>query len=125
MNKIYQITALTILVAACQFQQPDYLKMISPVELHQILQNEDIFLVDVHIPQQKHIKGTDLFVAFNEVNKHQDQFPKDKNTPVYLYCAGGPMGNAAAKTLHELGYTHLYNLDGGANAWKESGFEFE
>lgn len=125
MKKTYLISALITLVAACQFQQPDYLQMISPAELHQILQNEAVFLVDVHIPQQKHIKGTDLFVAFNEVDKHQDQFPKDKNTPVYLYCAGGPMGNAAAKTLHELGYTRLYNLDGGANAWKKAGFEFE
>ncbi len=119
------VIPLTILITACQFQQPDYLKMISPAELHQIMQNEDIFLVDVHIPQQHHIKGTDLFVAFNEVEKSQNQFPKDKNMPIYLYCAGGPMGNAAAKSLYDLGYRNLINLDGGASAWKKAGFEFE
>lgn len=114
-----------IFAVGCQFQQPDYLKMLSPAELHQIMQDEDIFLVDVHTPQQQHIKGTDLVIPFNEIDKRQDKLPKDKNTPIYLYCKGGPMGNAASKTLHELGYQNLYNLDGGAMAWKKAGFEFE
>ena len=30
------------------------------------------------------------------------------------------MGNAAAKTLHELGYRNLTNLEGGAMAWKNA-----
>lgn len=124
--KQYILNLLLIaMMTGCQFQQPEYLKMLTPVELHQIMQNEDIFLVDVHTPQQQHIKGTDLFIPYDEIDKHQDQLPKDKNTPIYLYCKGGPMGNAASKTLHELGYKKLFNLDGGAMAWKKAGFEFQ
>lgn len=99
--------------------------MLSPTELHQTMQNGDIFLVDVHTPQQRHIKGTDLFIPFNEVEKYQDKLPQDKNTAIYLYCEGGPMGNAAAKSLQKLGYQNLFNLDGGTNAWKKAGFDFE
>ncbi len=99
--------------------------MLSSAELHQAMQQEDIFLVDVHTPEQRHIKGTDVFIPYNEVDKHLDQLPKDKNTPIYLYCEGGPMGNAAARTLYDLGYGNLINLDGGASAWKKAGFEFE
>lgn len=98
--------------------------MLSPVEFNRILQQEDIFLVDVHTPQQRHIKGTDLFIPYNEIDKHLDQLPKDKNTAIYLYCEGGPMGNAAAKTLHTLGYQNLFNLDGGTHAWQKAGFAF-
>lgn len=119
------IITIIFLLNGCQFQKPDYLKMLIPVELHQIMQNEDIFLVDVHTPQQRHIKGTDLFMPYNEIEKYQDKLPQDKNSPIYLYCEGGPMGNAAAKTLHELGYQNLFNLDGGARAWKRANFEFE
>jgi rhodanese-related sulfurtransferase len=35
------------------------------------------------------------------------------------------MGNAASKTLHKLGYQHLFNLEGGAAAWQKAGFAFE
>lgn len=99
--------------------------MLSPVQLNEIMKKEDIFLVDVHIPEQKHIMGTDAFIPFNDVEKHLDKLPQDKNTPIYLYCKGGPMGNAAAKKLHELGYTKLTNLTGGADAWKQAGLAFQ
>ncbi|CAG0947611.1 Sulfurtransferase [Anaerolineae bacterium] len=124
-NKLYSIIALVLIVTGCTFQQPDYVKPITAAELNRIMQSEDIFLVDVHIPEQRHIKGTDLFVPYNEVEKHQDKFPQDKNTPIYLYCEGGPMGNAAARSLHELGYRNLSNLEGGAKAWRKNGFAFE
>jgi rhodanese-related sulfurtransferase len=119
------VIALTVFIAACQFQKPDYVKMISPSELKHAMQNEDIFLVDVHTPQQRHIKGTDLFIPYNAVADHREKLPQDKNMPIYLYCEGGPMGNAAARSLYELGYRNLFNLEGGAKAWKKAGFEFE
>ncbi len=110
---------------SCMFQQSDYLKVITSTELNKIMQNKDILLVDVHTPKQQHIKGTDLFIPYNEIKKNQDKLPKDKNTAIYLYCKGGPMGNAAAKSLYDLGYRNLYNLEGGANAWRKGGFKFE
>jgi rhodanese-related sulfurtransferase len=113
------------IVTGCKFQKPDYLKMISATELNRIMQNEDIFLIDVHTPEQQHIKGTDLFMPYNEIEKYQDKLPKDKNTAIYLYCEGGPMGNAAARALYELGYPHLFNLEGGTKAWRKAGLEFE
>ncbi len=125
MKIAFSVITIIFLITGCQFQKPDYLKMVTPAELHQTMQNGDILLVDVHTPQQRHIKGTDLFIPFNEVEKFLDKLPQDKNTAIYLYCEGGPMGNAAAKTLHELGYQNLFNLEGGTNAWKKAGFDFE
>ena len=119
------ITVFIFTVTGCGFQKPDYLKIISATELNTIIQNDDIFLVDVHTPKQQHIKGTDLFIPYNELEKYKNQLPKDKNTAIYLYCQGGPMGNAAARSLHDLGYTNLFNLEGGTNAWRNAGFQFE
>ena len=126
--ELYKLTIIgtfIFLVSACSFFQPDYLKIITVSELKQVMQNEDIFLVDVHTPKQLHIKGTDLFIPYNEVEKFQNKLPKDKNMAIYLYCEGGPMGNAAARSLHDLGYTNLINLEGGSRAWKKAGFAFE
>lgn len=121
---LFLIIAIAI-AAGCAYQKPDYLTMISAEELNQIMQNESIVLIDVHIPEQQHIKGTNLFIPYNEVERYQDKLPADKNTALYLYCEGGPMGNAAARSLYELGYRNLYNLEGGAKAWRQAGLAFE
>ncbi|MBC8431648.1 MAG: rhodanese-like domain-containing protein [Desulfobacterales bacterium] len=113
---------ISILITACLFAQPDKLTMLTPTELHQIMQKKDVFLVDVHVPEQHHIKGTDLFVPFHQIKKKLNKFPKDKRTPIYLYCKSGPMGNAAAKTLFESGYKEIYNLQGGKDAWLDAGY---
>ena len=121
---LFSIMAIAI-VAGCAFQKPDYLTMISTEELNRIMLNESIVLIDVHIPEQQHIKGTNLFIPYNEIDRYKDKLPADKNTALYLYCEGGPMGNAAARTLYELGYRNLYNLEGGAKAWRQAGLAFE
>jgi rhodanese-related sulfurtransferase len=107
------------------FIKPDQLIMIPSKELHQLMQDNDIFLVDVHIPEQKHIIGTDLFVPFYKVDNNLKQFPQDKQTPIYLYCESGPMGNAAARVLINAGYTEVYSLEGGTDAWLEEGYTVE
>ena len=119
------VAVFVLIISGCSFQKPDYLKMISSAELNQLMQTEDIFLVDVHTPKQRHIKGTDLFIPYNKIEQHIDKLPKDKDAAIYLYCAGGPMGNAAARSLHDLGYSNLSNLEGGAHAWGRAGYAFE
>jgi len=124
-TKLFHLIAFIFIVTGCMSQKPDYPKVITATELNQIMQNEDIFLVDVHTPEQQHIKGTDLFIPYNKIETYKDKLPQDKNTPIYLYCEGGPMGNAAAKSLYELGYRNLFNLEGGAKAWRNAGLDFE
>jgi rhodanese-related sulfurtransferase len=124
-KKLFPLITFIFIVTGCMFQKPDYVKAITATELSRIMQNEDIFLVDVHTPEQQHIKGTDLFIPYNEIEKYKDKLPKNKNIAIYLYCEGGPMGNAAARSLYELGYHNLFNLEGGANAWRKIGLDFE
>lgn len=126
-RKMFYIAALAaaLAFAGYTFHKPRYVRMITASELNQVMQNEDIFLVDVHIPEQRHIKGTDLFIPYNAIEQHQAKLPKDQNAAIYVYCEGGPMGNAAAKALHALGYRNLINLEGGANAWRKQGFAVE
>jgi rhodanese-related sulfurtransferase len=117
--------SLIVAMLGCQFLQPDYVQMVSPQDLNRIMQQQDIVLIDVHTPEQRHIKGTDLVIPYNDIDRYRNKLPADKTTPIYLYCEGGPMGNAAARALHDMGYSNLFNLQGGVNAWKQAGFGVE
>ncbi len=44
----------------------------------------------------------------------------DKNKPVYVYCLAGGRSAAAAKQMRKAGYTQVYELSGGTNAWRAS-----
>ena len=93
--------------------------MISANSLNTIMKENNVLLVDVHIPEQRHIEGTDLFAPFYKVDNYQEHLPTDKDTPIYLYCKSGPMANWAARTLFDMGYTNIYNLQGGMDAWND------
>jgi rhodanese-related sulfurtransferase len=126
MKKLYTtpLLGLLLLLSGCQFLKPVYVTEVQPRTLFETLNQRTVFLVDVHIPEQKHIKGTVLFVPYNEIEGNLHRFPPDKSTPIYLYCEAGPMGNAAARVLHAHGYQTLYNLAGGTKAWIAAGYDY-
>ena len=41
----------------------------------------------------------------------------EKDTVIILYCASGMRSSNAAQTLVDMGYTNVYNLDGGLINW--------
>ena len=93
---------------------------ISVSELKQMLENKDFRLVDVHIPEQQHILNTDNMIAYNDVEKFISEFP-NKNEKVVLYCRSGGMSRTLSQKLIFQGYTNIYNLEGGLNAWQSEG----
>ncbi len=99
-------------------------KNISSDELHDMLENKDFFLVDVHIPEQQHIKGTDAFIPYNEIQKYKEKLPKDKKVKIVVYCRSGRMSAIAAKELVEMGYEDVYNLEDGIAEWEKKGYPF-
>lgn len=77
-------------------------------------------LINVHIPYEDHIEGTDAFIAFDSILDSPD-LPTDKTAPLALYCRSGNMSAQASATLVDAGYTNIIDLDGGMNAWEQSG----
>lgn len=77
-------------------------------------------VVNVHIPYQGEIEGTDYNIAYNDIDALTSALP-DKDAPIILYCRSGNMSDQAARDLVELGYTQVYDVPGGMNAWQSSG----
>lgn len=45
--------------------------------------------------------------------------------PVYVICRSGNRSQVASETLVGLGYTQVYNVDGGVTAWAQAGLPME
>jgi len=95
---------------------------ISATQLHKLLVAKDFTLVNVHIPYEGEIAQTDAFIPYNELDKHADQLPADKNATIVLYCRSGRMGAIAAERLVGLGYANVLNVKGGMVEWEKLGY---
>ena len=82
---------------------------------------KDFVLVNVHVPYEREIEGTDLFIAFDRIMESQDTLPTNLDSKIVVYCRSGSMSAIASSALVKLGYTDVWNLDGGMIAWGETG----
>lgn len=89
-----------------------------------VAENPDADLINVHIPYEGNIAGTDQYVAFDQI-LDWDGLPEDRGVPIVLYCRSGNMSGQAAGELANAGYTNIVDLEGGMNAWAATGRDLE
>jgi len=94
---------------------------VSALQLKAMLDKKDFTFVNVYIPYEGEIAKTDVFVPYNEIEKNLDKLPADKNAKIVLYCRSGRMSAIAAETMVRLGYTNVWNTEGGMIAWETLG----
>ena len=49
----------------------------------------------------------------------------DKSKPVYVICQTGRRSQMATETLEKNGFTQVFNVQGGTNAWTKAGYPTE
>jgi len=90
--------------------------------LKEMFGRKDFFFVNVHIPYEGEIAGTDAFIAYDKVEQQLHLLPPKKDAKVVLYCMSDRMSTIAAETLVRLGYTNVWNLIGGMVDWRQRGY---
>ena len=98
---------------------------VSVTELKTLMENKDFILVNVHTPFEGNLPQTDLSIPFDTIGQNLDKLPDDKTAKIVLYCRSGRMSTIAANELVKLGYTNIWNLDGGMAAWEQAGLSIE
>ncbi len=95
---------------------------VTPAGLAAMLRTTHVPLINVHIPYEGEIDGTDRFIAFDQIEAKLGQLPADKTARIVLYCRSGHMSAIAAQALVKRGYRDVWNLAGGMIAWEQAGF---
>ena len=112
------------------------IKSVSPEELKQQLDNEEIILVDVRSKEAIEVEGQiegSVHVPRDMLEFHADQRPDnplkkeelDPEKKIVVYCGVGGQGTLSTKTLQDMGYKDVSNLSGGTSAWVKAGFELK
>jgi rhodanese-related sulfurtransferase len=86
-----------------------------------ITTKENIQILDVRTPGEffsGHIKNA-LQADWNDKAEFERRLAfVDKSKPVYVYCLAGGRSATAADKMRKLGYSKVYELQGGTNAWR-------
>jgi len=78
---------------------------------------DDLLLLDVREPQEWAISAIPgaLRIPKGQVADRRSELPADRD--IVVYCRTGARSADAIRTLQMHGYTRLYNMAGGINAW--------
>jgi len=118
----------SLILHSCNEPAPKKVTVITTEEMQQALDEDELLqLLDVRTSEEYevgHLKDSqNVCVTDSDFKEKAAKF--DKNKPVYVYCKSGGRSARAAKILSEMGFTKIYDLDGGITAWDEAGMETE
>lgn len=115
---------LCLLFISCNGQSKKEVKTVKPEEFSQkIKSTSQPQILDVRTP--KEFSDQHLENAVN-INWNGNDFDKkvaelDKSKPVFVYCLSGGRSSKASGKLVEMGFTDVYEMDGGIVKWNASG----
>ncbi len=116
MKKIISLLIICLLITGCgvKYQTIDSNKAMD------IINSEGAIIIDVR--EKDEYDGGHIANAVNIPLSEISGINYDKETNIIVYCATGIRSSEAAKELKDMGYSKIYNLDGGLLNW---GFELE
>jgi phage shock protein E len=96
-------------------------RSVGPQQFAEVIAAPERVTINVHVPYEGDIAGTDLSLPFDQIEAQTNRLPTVRSTPLAVYCRTGRMSTIAATTLANLGYHDVVELAGGMQAWEQSG----
>ena len=116
------LVLVAIIIVSCQRKSAKEVQNMEPKQFAEKLKaTENPQLLDVRSPEEfegGHLENADN-VNWNDINFVKTAKQYDKSKPIFVYCKAGVRGRKAANKLAELGFTNIYNLEGGIDKWNQ------
>ena len=93
---------------------------VPPARFATVVSAPGTFTLNVHVPDEGSIAGTDASIPYDDVSARRDELP-DRGTTIAIYCKTGRMSAIARRTLTRSGYRRIVELGGGMDAWVADG----
>ncbi len=108
-------------------QEPSHVVRLTAPEFRKLAEQAGGGYLDVRTPGEVargHLPNASV-IDFHDPKFRQkvELLPKDK--PVFVYCASGGRSSAAAEMMVQMGFGHVYDLQGGIGSWAGEGYPVE
>ena len=94
--------------------------VVSPARFADVAAEPATVMLNVHVPDEGSLPGTDLSIPYDEVTARRRDLP-ERDTTIAIYCRTGRMSTIARRTLNRMGYRRVVELRGGMIAWRAEG----
>ncbi len=125
---IFLLLALVLVKIDYTQAQSSEVKAITVSEFEELAKNKGaVRIIDVRTPDEMaegHIPNAKN-VDYKNDNFKSEIAKLDKNRTYILYCKTGVRSGNAADVMKAAGFTHIYALNGGIEAWQEAGKPIE
>ena len=125
---IFSLVVASIFVACKDASLSKEIKVISPQEVRDAVYDSNKHqLIDVRTLEEfseGHLKNAQN-ICITDADFEENVAKLDKNQPVYLYCRSGKRSASAAEILKDMGFTEIYDMEGGILKWESENLEIE
>jgi rhodanese-related sulfurtransferase len=110
------------LLAGCSSSN-EAIKKVDPVEFSEMISQPDVIILDVRTPEEFNAGHIANAININlEGSDFSSEVSKlDKNATVAVYCRSGNRSGVATEQMAELGFTDMYDMQGGIVDWEAAG----
>lgn len=127
-SQLVFIVVSVLLLVGCQQKTDSSIQVITPEELLSEMETEEsVQLIDVRTSEEffeGHI-GSAQNICITEDDFEEKVKLLDKSKPVYVYCRTGGRSARAAKKLQEMGFSKIYDMQGGIQLWQQKELDVE
>ena len=125
MKKIITLICCIFLLYSCESQPAKGVEKLPPAAYaEKIKATPNAQIVDVRTPAEfngEHLPNA-ININWNANNFETEASKLDKSRPVFVYCKVGGRSRQAANKFSELGFTKVYDLEGGILKWAADGY---
>jgi rhodanese-related sulfurtransferase len=126
MKKAVALAAAAIasvgLLAGCSSNN-EATKKVDPVEFSEVIAQPGVIILDVRTPEEfnaGHIPNAiNINIADSDFSSEVSKL--DKNATVAVYCRSANRSAVATNEMAELGFTDMYDMQGGIIDWEAAG----
>jgi len=123
-SKYCQIGVFLLLASPLAIAATD---AISPKEAAAMHAEQKAVIVDVREDEEwneHHIPGA-VHIPLAQLNERLSELKQYKDSPIITQCRGGKRSAQAQTALKSAGFSKVYNMDGGIQAWDKDGLATE
>ena len=110
------------LLAGCSTSN-EATKKVDPVEFSEVIAEPGVIILDVRTPEEFNAGHIENAININvaDSNFSSEVSKLDKNATIAVYCRSANRSAVATNEMADLGFTDMYDMQGGIVDWEAAG----